>query len=112
MSGKRKYKPAPESVEHRAQRLARQQMERLERSHYGLDRETLLAAHALPGDTLDLMHTIAERDGIRIGEPGGEIAKLVGYGFVEISAANGHDSIAKVTPAGLKVLLVRLAKRA
>jgi hypothetical protein len=111
MSGKRKFKPAPESVEHRAFRLAREHRERLERSHYGLDRETLLAAHALPGETLDLMRTIAERDGIRIGEPGGEIAKLVSYGFIEISAANGHDSIAKVTPAGLKALVLRLTKR-
>ncbi len=46
------------------------------------------------------MHTAAECDGIRIGTPGGEIAKLVGHGFVEISTANGQDAIAKVTWAG------------
>jgi hypothetical protein len=41
--------------------------------------------------------TAAKCDGIRIGTPGGEIAKLVGHGFVEISTANGQDAIAKVT---------------
>jgi hypothetical protein len=39
-------------------------------------------------------------DGLGIGEAGGEIAKLVGHGFVEISTANGQDAIAKVTRAG------------
>ena len=38
------------------------------------------------------MHTAAECDGIRIGTPGGEIAKLVGHGFVGISTANGQDA--------------------
>jgi hypothetical protein len=34
------------------------------------------------------------------GEPGSEITKLVGHGFVEISTANRQDAIAKVTRAG------------
>jgi hypothetical protein len=37
---------------------------------------------------------------VYIAQPGREIAKLVGHGFVEISTANGHDYIAKVTRAG------------
>jgi hypothetical protein len=32
--------------------------------------------------------------------PRGQMAKLVGHGFVEISTANRQDAIAKVTRAG------------
>ena len=54
------------------------------------------------------MHTAAECDGIRIGTPGGEIAKLVGHGFVGISTAKwtgrhrqGHAGGAHLSASGL-----------
>ena len=71
--------------------MAREHRQGLEKEHYGLPLDQLHAAHALTGDTLDFMHIAAERDDIGVGAPGGEIAKLVGLGFVEISAANGHE---------------------
>ena len=49
------------------------------------------------------MRGIASHDGIRIGEPGSEISRLVGLGFLEIGpGANGHDAAAKLPPAGLQ----------
>jgi hypothetical protein len=46
------------------------------------------------------MRSITCHDGIRIGEPGSEISRLVGLGFLEIGpGANGHDAAAKLTPA-------------
>jgi hypothetical protein len=74
-----KPKPTGENVEHRAQRLAREHRERLERytrpMRYPATPQTsctrLLCMTAIP-----------------IGQPGSEIAKLVGHGFVEISTAN------------------------
>lgn len=111
MTGKHKSKSTGETNEHQAIRLAREHRERLERENYGLPLEQLHAAHALLGDSLDLMHTVAQRGELRIGKPGSEIAKLVDQGFIEISAANGHDSIAKVTAAGLAALVLRLSYR-
>jgi len=37
------------------------------------------------------------------GTTDSEIAELIGHGFVEISIANGHDAIAKVTQAEARI---------
>jgi hypothetical protein len=44
---------------------------------------------------------LLEDDGIRVREPGQEIAKPAGMGFIEIAAANGHAAIARCTPAAI-----------
>jgi hypothetical protein len=59
----RRARKTRESAEHRSQQSGAEQRERLEREHYGLPLDQL-HAHALTGDTLDLMYTVAERDGM------------------------------------------------
>jgi hypothetical protein len=100
-----------ETVEARQLRLARARAERLAREHYGLGREQREAADALTADTVTLLTDMAMLDGMCIGRPGREIAKLANIGFIEIRRANGHASIAKLTPDGLKALISRLVKR-
>ena len=76
--------------------------------HYGLPLEQLHWALCLPNDSVDLMHTVAEHDGMHIGHPGSEVAKLIAHGFIEVSRANGHAALAKLTAAGFKALVLRL----
>jgi hypothetical protein len=46
-----------------------------------------------------------------VGEPGAGIAKLAHLGFIEIVGGDNHGGVAKVTPDGLKALVIRLARR-
>jgi hypothetical protein len=85
--------------------------ERFEREHFGLSAADRHAAHALSHDTVALMSTIAQSDGIEIGSPGHEIARLAGLGFIEITRANGHGSTARLSGAGWRALWLRLVKR-
>ena len=62
----------------------------------------------LPNDSVDLMHTVAERDGLCIGQPGREVAKLIASGFIEVSRANGHAAHATLSAEGFKALVLRL----
>ena len=47
-------------------------------------------------------YTVAEQDGMHIGHPGNEVAKLIAHGFIEVSRANGHAALATLTAAGFK----------
>jgi hypothetical protein len=71
----------------------------------------LHAAHALPRDLIDMLMTMAERDGIGVGRAGGALSKLAGLGFIEIERASDRANLAKITAAGLRALVLRLAKR-
>jgi hypothetical protein len=82
-------KTTGESAEHRSQQSGAEQRERLEREHYGLPLDQLHAAHALTGDTLDLMYTVAERDGMH--RCAGQRGRLLAVRY------------RKVTPDGLKL---------
>ena len=48
----------------------RQRQQERSDQHYGLPQDQLLMALKLPNDSVDLMHTVAERDGLCIGQPG------------------------------------------
>lgn len=50
------------------------------------------------------MVTVAAHDGISVRALGTDLARLTEAGFLEITGADGHDSIAKVTRAGLAAL--------
>jgi hypothetical protein len=113
MSGKNA--PKGESSAERSLRLAREQQRRIEASRFGLDLHSLHAAHAMSNDAADLLLTVAREDGIGVRQPGGEIAKLIAHGFIEIEIeiehANGHASRAVLSRNGWRALCLRLAKR-
>jgi hypothetical protein len=104
-------KPRARTTDEEAKRRHHEAQQRAKRATYGLPDAQLHAAHTMPRETIEFIHDIAERGSIGVGTPGQEIAKLIGYGFLEITAANGRDAVAHVTRAGLAVLVLRLAKR-